>query len=1208
MRLESISIENLASLLGRQQTIDLRSGQPPIGGAGLIAITGPTGAGKSTILDAVSLALFGETPRQGQRQGDPTALLSRSAVEGRVLVRLRLADGTPWLVEWSVRRAHGRLEGELQPPQRRIVHADSGDRLADGAKEVQALVERRLLLTAPQFRTVVMLAQGDFAAFLKAPDADRAQLLELLTGDDRYSRIGRAAYERWSALQQACAAGDAALAQVMTLAAEDRARLETELAEAAPLIAAAQRGLELAQLRQQAWTAWQQAERSAAGRARDAEAAEAAHAAAATGRERLRQAERAQAVAVPLAAASAGREQLRQAALAVGRTAEAVERAAEAALAAAGLAGGAVAAALAAAEARLQQAGRQAALAAIAADDWQPVQTLADAASQAATALAQARQQAGIAQQRIPGTTRLLADAQAALVREQAAVASAAAVLATAQTAQAASRAGVDAETLERRRQQLASAAALLAQPCADPAAAAAAAAASEAAAGIAAAEAAQAAEAQRLAREAMTAQEQQVARLGDLARVSAFGHLLEPGLPCPLCGSTAHPQPAHADADLLSNARLALEDLRRAVAASEHRLAEAQQAAAQAGADLQARRERQAEAMRARAARQAAWQPLAEALGLPHDEADPAALADEAEAIASRLRRVREGDAAAQEAAQLLAAAKDRAQPQLVAVERAQARLQADEQQAVAADLAAATAGAAAQAAAAIAGQALDALLGRSGDPAPADRAAWLRALPQRSEQARQAATAARQAERDAALQADAWRALVPAGTALPPAAGVPAEPAAALAAARAALATARDRAGQAQQAVATAQAAAGRSEAAARDLVATEAALGAALRLAGWADEAAAGAALMPDAGFVALRQDLARLDLELASARTALQLGREQAAAAAAAATALGLAAEPDPTDGLALAVQTAQAGLAGLQDRGGALRQQLLQDDERRGRRERLLAGQEELQAQRARAERLKLLIGCATGSRFNRCAQALTLDQLLSAANHHLADLAPRYRLRREPSAGDGQASLGILVIDGDQAEVERSISTLSGGETFLVSLALALALADLQRGRLRVGTLCIDEGFGSLDEQTLGVAMSVLERLQQRQDTQILLISHVGALHERVAHRIEVVRRGGGVSRLRLVGPAGIVDSVPALPPPPPGRAADGRAADDLLRALAELGPASSGQLQERLGVDAGRIAQLVAQLGPARVVRVGKGRGTRYTLPDAAG
>jgi len=168
-----------------------------------------------------------------------------------------------------------------------------------------------------------------------------------------------------------------------------------------------------------------------------------------------------------------------------------------------------------------------------------------------------------------------------------------------------------------------------------------------------------------------------------------------------------------------------------------------------------------------------------------------------------------------------------------------------------------------------------------------------------------------------------------------------------------------------------------------------------------------------------------------------------------------------------------------------------------------------------------ASRLSSLIGQKDGGKFRRFAQQLNLDLLLELANLRLDRLAPRYLLAR---LGD---TLELEVIDREMADERRPVNTLSGGESFLVSLALALALADLRRGSLRLGTLFLDEGFGSLDEDTLDTALSVLEQLQADQNTQILIISHVGALKERIDHRIDIQKLGGGRSRISILeGPA----------------------------------------------------------------------------------
>ncbi len=243
--------------------------------------------------------------------------------------------------------------------------------------------------------------------------------------------------------------------------------------------------------------------------------------------------------------------------------------------------------------------------------------------------------------------------------------------------------------------------------------------------------------------------------------------------------------------------------------------------------------------------------------------------------------------------------------------------------------------------------------------------------------------------------------------------------------------------------------------------------------------------------------------------------------------------------------------AEEGLARLHHAFGADRGARERDDAQRQRLAELQREAVPLQEAAAQSAALYELIGHKEGASFRRFAQALTLDQLLQLANLRLQSLAPRYALVRVPVAVGEQVSLDLDVIDHDQADERRSVATLSGGETFLVSLALALALADLQGGGIRLGTLFIDEGFGSLDPAALERCLAILERLQQEQGTQIVVISHVGALHERLAHRIEVHPSGGGRSRLRVVWPEGSSESTSEPEPPPPRRRTRGAAKAD---------------------------------------------------------
>ena len=160
--------------------------------------------------------------------------------------------------------------------------------------------------------------------------------------------------------------------------------------------------------------------------------------------------------------------------------------------------------------------------------------------------------------------------------------------------------------------------------------------------------------------------------------------------------------------------------------------------------------------------------------------------------------------------------------------------------------------------------------------------------------------------------------------------------------------------------------------------------------------------------------------------------------------------------------------------------------------------------------------LNELIGSADGKKFRNFAQQYSLDVLLSYANRHLADLSRRYNLRRV------RESLALLVLDLDMGGEIRSVHSLSGGESFLVSLALALGLASLSSQRVKVESLFIDEGFGSLDADSLRVAMDALDQLQA-QGRKVGVISHVQEMTERIAVQIQVRRLSGGQSHIRVI-------------------------------------------------------------------------------------
>ena len=162
-------------------------------------------------------------------------------------------------------------------------------------------------------------------------------------------------------------------------------------------------------------------------------------------------------------------------------------------------------------------------------------------------------------------------------------------------------------------------------------------------------------------------------------------------------------------------------------------------------------------------------------------------------------------------------------------------------------------------------------------------------------------------------------------------------------------------------------------------------------------------------------------------------------------------------------------------------------------------------------------KLNKLIGSADGAKFKVIAQSYTLNLLLLHANKHLSYLSKRYKLQQVPD------TLALQVIDCDMCDEIRTVYSLSGGESFLISLALALGLSSLSSNNLKVESLFIDEGFGSLDADSLRTAMEALEQLQM-QGRKIGVISHVQEMSERISVQVQVHKKINGKSVLTVVG------------------------------------------------------------------------------------
>ena len=162
--------------------------------------------------------------------------------------------------------------------------------------------------------------------------------------------------------------------------------------------------------------------------------------------------------------------------------------------------------------------------------------------------------------------------------------------------------------------------------------------------------------------------------------------------------------------------------------------------------------------------------------------------------------------------------------------------------------------------------------------------------------------------------------------------------------------------------------------------------------------------------------------------------------------------------------------------------------------------------------------LNKMIGDATGNTFANFAQGLTLQNLLVYANRRLTNLSDRYLLSKPENDG------ALTVIDKYQGNTSRSVTTLSGGESFLISLALALSLSDMASKNVALECLFIDEGFGTLDPDTLELAMTTLEKLQSESQKTVGVISHVEALKERIHVQIKLNKNAQGYSQIEIAG------------------------------------------------------------------------------------
>ena len=172
--------------------------------------------------------------------------------------------------------------------------------------------------------------------------------------------------------------------------------------------------------------------------------------------------------------------------------------------------------------------------------------------------------------------------------------------------------------------------------------------------------------------------------------------------------------------------------------------------------------------------------------------------------------------------------------------------------------------------------------------------------------------------------------------------------------------------------------------------------------------------------------------------------------------------------------------------------------------------------QQIQVEEHRWNKISSLMGDSTGKKFRDYAQQYNLDILLEYANQQLAMLSQRYTLKRLDN------SLSLAIVDHDMDGETRSVSSLSGGESFLTALALSLAIANMASGSMKIESLFIDEGFGTLDASSLHMVMNALDQLQS-QGRKVVLISHIQDMHERIPVQIQVQPVGAGASRIEII-------------------------------------------------------------------------------------
>lgn len=1128
MKILSLRLKNLNSLKGEWK-IDFRT--EPFKDNGLFAITGPTGAGKTTLLDAICLALYHRTPRMERISKESNELMTRHTAECLAEVEFEV-KGEGYRAFWSQRRARDRADGALQMAKVELAAADGtilADKVGDKLRHLEALTG----LDFERFTRSMLLAQGGFAAFLEADAKSRAELLEQLTGTEIYGQISQRVYAHAKQAGEALGQLTARAEGVELLSGEQRRELEAQTAT----LAAEEAPLQARQVELQAQCQWREAVTGAEQRCQSAvqsrQQAEQALAEAAPQLQQLKASEPALQLQPVHRAWQQARLQLAQGERQLGLAREEERQAREAVVR--------LLWRVSRLSQQIAQAGREHAQR-IDEQHRQLDQQLIEQSRHGELGerlgrwrgqfeqRQQVRAEIGelerkrqryqaalddlLAQEQV--ATREQRDEQAAQVvareGERLALVQLDQVLQGCAEAELREQwqglheqqqALVRLQEIERQRERI--------EARLEP---------------LAAEQAAllqQQGQLHSQSEQLCQRGDELKARVADKLRLQAqeqriqelevYRRQLQADEACPLCGSHEHPAiTAYQALDLSQTAR-ELQVCQAELECCQTESNDTGRALATVAARLEqlALQEREARAESGELASR--WHCCCQALG--RALADAKALADYRSRhdglLQDMTRRLERLDAAKAEQER---ARQVREQWDKRCAEREQAILGLVQRQGNGRELLQELDGQSTtrQDRLAHIEQALGTELRAFGYALPGDDGEnWLVARQadwqdwqqkqsrlQQLERERLAQRAVVEAaEREAALWQQRWQALGEAELA-PPESG--ADPQADLRETEVGLHAARQ---QADELGGRLRSLEEQWEQLRRQCTVSAETWRQQLAQSPFADEEAFLAALLDEPERTRLQELHQRLEQAQTEALILLAAAEQQLAQ---------LLAEPKTSasrEELEQQLQTLAGQLRDLAERQGAIRAQLRADEQRRQNQQALFAEIERQQGDYDLWQRLNDLIGAADGAKYRKFAQGLTLDHLIWLANRQLVRLHGRYQLARR---ADGE--LELEVIDTWQADAARDTRTLSGGECFLVSLALALALSDLVSHKTSIDSLFLDEGFGTLDGETLEVALDALDSLNAS-GKMIGVISHVEALKERIPVQIKVSKGFG---------------------------------------------------------------------------------------------